>query len=169
MNFKIKVCNIRQRLKLLLGAKEEEATTCIFQQVLSSKPGGALCVSLAVSAACVMEWKNAHSFLFGHLRGRPPRPFKKTIYLQFFCRKGSLTQWWPRSKVMHIISAEPHSPSALSQCGRRPPSDVSLTLVYLKQQRLLTPPPKPPDQRRHRRSQMLVSQRSHQPRSSCSS
>lgn len=36
-----------------------------------------LCVSLAVSAACLMEWKNAHSFLFGHLRGRPPKPFKK--------------------------------------------------------------------------------------------
>lgn len=89
----------------------------------------------------MMEWKNAHSFLFGHLRGRPPKPFKKTINLQFFCRKGSLTQWWPRSKVMHIISAEPHSPSALSQCGRRPLSNVSLRLVYLKQQRLLTPPP----------------------------
>lgn len=79
MNFKIKVCNIGQRLKLRLGAKEEreEATLWICQQVLSEKPGSALCVTLAVSAMCLMEWENAHSFLFGHLRGRPQSHLKK--------------------------------------------------------------------------------------------
>lgn len=29
------------------------------------------------AACCVMEWKNAHSFLFGHLRGRPQSRLKK--------------------------------------------------------------------------------------------
>lgn len=96
-----------------------------------------------------------------------PKPFKKTIYLQFFCRKGSLSQRWPRSRVMHLISAELHSSSALSQCGRRPPGNVSLTPVYLeqllKQQRLLTPPPNLRISDGAEDAQILASRRSHQP------